>query len=99
MTRVHEVMINKLKEHTTLSRKEVAALRTLPVTLRSATSSDDLVRQGERPDVSMVVLTGMVARYHTLQAARGNIYPSISQGIGQMPKLFLSIKWITLSPL
>jgi CRP-like cAMP-binding protein len=66
MTRVDEVMINKLKEHTTLSRKEVAALRTLPVALRSATSSDDLVRQGERPDVSMVVLTGMVARYHTL---------------------------------
>jgi CRP-like cAMP-binding protein len=66
MARVHDVMIHKLKEHTALSRKDEAALRSLPVKLRSAAPAEDLVRQGDQPDVSMVVLTGMVARYHTL---------------------------------
>ena len=66
MAGVHDVMIRKLKEHTALSRKDEAALRALPVQLRNAGPSEDLVRQGDRPNVSLVVLKGMVARYHTL---------------------------------
>lgn len=66
MSLVHDVMIRKLKEHTALSAEESAGLRSLPAQRREAASGEELVRQGDRPDVSMVVIRGMVARYHTL---------------------------------
>jgi CRP-like cAMP-binding protein len=66
MDNVYDVMIRKLKEHTVLSSEESSILRTLPVSPRVAQSGEDLVRQGDKPNVSMVVLSGMIARYHTL---------------------------------
>ena len=44
---------------------------------------EDIVRQGDRPKVSVVVLRGMVARYHTLQGG-GRQYLSLHIA-GDMP--------------
>ena len=67
MDSVHDVMIRKLEEHTAIEPEEAAAIRTLPASTRTAVAGEDLIRQGDRADSSIVVLSGMVARHHTLK--------------------------------
>ena len=38
--------------------------------LRELNPNEDLIRQGDRPNVSALVVSGMVARYHLLQDGR-----------------------------
>jgi CRP-like cAMP-binding protein len=66
----HDRLIGKLQEHSTLGRADIAALRELPVQKRILAPNEDIVRQGQDPDLSVVVLEGMVARYHTLKGGR-----------------------------
>lgn len=66
MEAVHDVMIRKLGEHTALSAGEIAGLRSLPTDTRSIRPEEDIVRQGDKPKVSVVVISGMLGRYHTL---------------------------------
>jgi CRP-like cAMP-binding protein len=70
MDAVHDVLIRKLKEHTALSSNEISALRSLPAHVRVIAAGEDIVRQGDNPNVSVVVLAGMVGRYHTLSSGR-----------------------------
>jgi CRP-like cAMP-binding protein len=42
-------------------------INALKHTVRELKSTEDLVRQGDEPDISAVVLSGIVARYHLLQ--------------------------------
>jgi CRP-like cAMP-binding protein len=67
MEGIHDVMIRKLEEHTPLKREEILVIRSLPASTRAAAPGEDLIRQGEKPDASIVVLSGMLARYHTLK--------------------------------
>jgi CRP-like cAMP-binding protein len=60
------VLIKKLKEHSQLSRDDLAQIRRLPYAVRNLDSNEDFIRQGDRPNVSAVVVEGMVARYHLL---------------------------------
>jgi CRP-like cAMP-binding protein len=66
----HDVWIRKLQEHSVLSAADLAALRRLPGIQRTLAPNEDIVRQGDKPTASVVVLQGMVARYHTLPAGR-----------------------------
>jgi CRP-like cAMP-binding protein len=70
MNAVHDVLIRKLKEHTALSSSEIAALRSLPARIRTMAESEDIVRQGDKPDAAILVLEGMVGRYHSLGSGR-----------------------------
>ena len=70
MAVTHEIMAKKLREHSSLSRDDLAMLQTLPHSLRAFLPNEDIVRQGDEPTVSVVVLEGMVARYHTLPDGR-----------------------------
>lgn len=70
MSAAHELLVRKLKDHSDLSATDVTMIRALPNTERSLSPGSDIVRQGDRPHASIVVLTGMVARYHTLPAGR-----------------------------
>jgi len=70
MDAVHDVMIRKLKEHTALSANEISGLCSLPAPIRGVAANEDIVRQGDKPDSSVVVLTGMVGRYHTLGSGK-----------------------------
>ena len=67
MDGVHDVMIRKLQAHSVLSPEDTAAVRMLPSQTRTAAAGEDLIRQGDRADASMIVLSGMLARYHTLK--------------------------------
>jgi CRP-like cAMP-binding protein len=65
MPAANDILIRKLKEHTRLARDDVEALRTLTFSARAMESGEDAIRQGDRPNVSIMVMEGMVARYHT----------------------------------
>ena len=62
------ILVRKLKEHSRLSANDVAELEKLTYHRRSLRPNEDLVRQGDRPDVAALVLEGMVARYHLLKS-------------------------------
>src|ERR1044072_1292577 len=66
MSDAHDVLIRKLQAHSTLSGADMTAIRALPDSKRMLAPNADVVRQGDKPNVSAVVLSEMVARYHTL---------------------------------
>ena len=70
MSKAHQVLIRKLKEHSRLTGEDLAVLNSLTLTIRELNSNEDLVQQGDDPNASAVVMFGMVARYHLLQNGR-----------------------------
>lgn len=60
------VLTKKLKEHSRLSSDDVAMLEGLSHSLRRLQPGEDLIRQGDDPEVSAVVIKGLTARYHLL---------------------------------
>ena len=79
----HDILLRKLQEHSTLDAEDIAALRLLPDTRKAFGAHEDIVRQGDKPDVSVVVLEGMLARYHMLRTG-GRQYLSLHIA-GDMP--------------
>lgn len=65
-----ELMVRKLSEHSQVTARDVAEIRRLPVITRVLLPDDDIVRQGDRPTSSALVLEGLVARYHLLPDGR-----------------------------
>ena len=63
---VDKIVVNKLREHSRLSSDDVAEIRNLGFVPRQLADHEDLIRQGDEPEKSMVVLSGWVARYHLL---------------------------------
>lgn len=66
MSETLEVLARKLKEHSRLNRDDLNALYELSHVTRMLEANEDLIRQGDDPNVSAVVLTGILARYHLL---------------------------------
>jgi CRP-like cAMP-binding protein len=66
LSKALQTLIRKLREHTRLTAEDLATISALPRALKQLTSNEDVVRQGDRPDVSAVVISGMLARYHLL---------------------------------
>lgn len=66
----HDVLSRSLMEHSRLAAADIAALCRLPDTTRAVGPSQDVVCQGDKPEVSVIVLQGMLARYHTLRGGR-----------------------------
>lgn len=64
---VHDLLFKKASEHATLTSADEAALRSLPFERRSLSSEEDVVCQWDRPRKAVLVLDGMMARYHTMQ--------------------------------
>jgi CRP-like cAMP-binding protein len=70
METVHRALVRKLREHSTLTREDLAEIRSLTFTVHSLAPNEDFIRQGDAPHVSAVVLSGIVARYHLLADGR-----------------------------
>jgi CRP-like cAMP-binding protein len=70
MDDVHRVLVDKLREHSALNNEDIATIRSLSYTERELAANEDLIRQGDEPDVSVLVSCGMVARYHLLPNGR-----------------------------
>lgn len=94
MTNAHQVLIHKLREHSRLSGEDIDGICALSYSTRELKPNEDLIRQGDDPSVSALVLSGMVARYHLLQSG-GRQYLSFHMA-GDMPDsqaLFID-RWI-----
>lgn len=70
MTSPNEVLTRKLKEHSSLDGDDVAALSRLTFQRRHLDANEDLIRQGDKPDVAALVMSGMVGRYHLMKDGR-----------------------------
>jgi CRP-like cAMP-binding protein len=66
----NEVLTRKLKEHSSLSGDDIAELSRLSYQRRRLDPNEDLIRQGDKPDVAALVMSGMVGRYHLLKDGR-----------------------------
>jgi CRP-like cAMP-binding protein len=66
LSKALQILIRKLKEHSRLTAEDLATINALSHTVRELQSHEDLIRQGDDPDVSVLVTSGMVARYHLL---------------------------------
>jgi CRP-like cAMP-binding protein len=83
MAKAHDILIRKLREHSRLAREDLAELQTWSYSERALEPNEDLIRQGDDPSVSALVLEGMVARYHLLPNG-GRQYLSFHMA-GDMP--------------
>jgi CRP-like cAMP-binding protein len=70
MPGAQSILIRKLKEHSRLTRDDLAAINALRHQIRNLAAHEDLIRQGDDPDVSAVVVSGILARYHLLPNGR-----------------------------
>ena len=61
-----ESLIAKLERHSRLDGADRAAIRALECRFRELRPDEDLIRQGEAPTESAIVIDGVAARYHTL---------------------------------
>src|ERR1700754_212531 len=61
-----QILLRKLKEHSRLSSGDVAEISAFSFSLRHLQPGEDFIRQGDVTNVSALVLSGMVARYHML---------------------------------
>jgi CRP-like cAMP-binding protein len=66
LSKALQTLIRKLKEHSRLTGEDLTTINALGHSIRELKSNEDLIRQGDDPDVSAVILSGMVARYHLL---------------------------------
>jgi CRP-like cAMP-binding protein len=63
---VLELLVARAARHGALTAADKTAIRCLPFRLKTITQGQDVVRQGDHPNVSVFVMNGMLARYHTL---------------------------------
>jgi CRP-like cAMP-binding protein len=80
---VHQILIHKLREHSRLSGEDVDGICSLSYSTKELSPNEDLIRQGDDPSVSALVLSGLVARYHLLPNG-GRQYLSFHMA-GDMP--------------
>jgi CRP-like cAMP-binding protein len=65
MNTAHDIIIRKLSEHSQLDVGDEAALRSLSVRARDLQPDEDIVREGDEPELVALVMSGLLARYHT----------------------------------
>lgn len=63
---VTEALLANVARHGTLLPADETTLRKLPYRIKALQPEQDVVRQGDRPEVAVFVVKGMLARYHTL---------------------------------
>lgn len=89
---ISELLVTKTAEHGTLSAADQSAIRSIRPHVRALAPGEDIVSQGERPDVSVFVLNGMLARYHTLPSGdRQYLSFHIKGDLPDVQALFISI--------
>jgi len=70
LDRPYETLIRNLKEHSKLPDQDLAELRSLSIACKALAPDDDIIRQGDHPKHAVLVVSGMVARYHLLKEGR-----------------------------
>jgi CRP-like cAMP-binding protein len=65
-----DVLLRKLRFHSSIDAADVAAIRSLTCELRELSPGEDFICQGDRPKEAAVVISGIIARYHTLPSGQ-----------------------------
>lgn len=91
-TRILDLLIAKVEEHGTLVPRDIAGLRGLEPRTRQLAAGEDVVRQGDRPTASVMMLSGMLARHHTLTGGdRQYLSFHIAGDMPDLQSLFLNM--------
>ncbi len=70
----HNVLIRKLASISPLTADETECLARLPLSPRSFPADHDIVREGERPSESCLVVEGFVCRYKLTESGKRQIF-------------------------
>ena len=70
MDQVHQTLVSKLKEHSRLTSDDVAMIKSFSNSIRDLIHDEDIIRQGDDPNLAVLVIVGTVARYHLLASGR-----------------------------
>jgi CRP-like cAMP-binding protein len=70
LAEAHQILIRKLREHSRLTSEDLAEINSLSHAVKEFLPAEDLIRQGDDPKVTVLVIQGMVARYHLLPDGR-----------------------------
>ena len=87
-----ELLVQTLGRHSTLSIRDERAIRKLHTRVSKVTRGADIVRQGDSPHVAVIVISGMLARYHTTPGG-DRLYLSlhIAGDLPDLQSLFLGV--------
>ena len=87
-----DLLLAKMEQHGTLTAADESAICALRAHRRTLAPGEDVVCQGERPDVAVFVIAGMLARYHTLPSGdRQYLSFHIKGDLPDVQSLLLSI--------
>jgi len=89
---VLELLVTTARRHAELKASDEVALRNLQFELKTHANGDDVVCQGERPDVAVFIVSGMLARYHTVPSGdRQYLSLHIAADMPDVQSLFLKV--------
>jgi CRP-like cAMP-binding protein len=87
-----ELLVRTLGRISTLSIRDERAIRKLHPRVSAIPREADIVRQGDRPDVAVMVIGGMLARYHTTpDGNRQYLSLHIAGDLPDLQSLFLGV--------
>jgi CRP-like cAMP-binding protein len=87
-----DLLVETLARHSSLSVSDERAIRRLQPRVRKVEKGADIVRQGDRPHVAVMVISGMLARYHTMPGGdRQYLSLHIAGDLPDLQSLFLGI--------
>jgi CRP-like cAMP-binding protein len=93
-----DLLVETLARHSTLSVADERAIRRLHPRVREVEKGADIVRQGDHPNVAVMVISGMLARYHTMPSGdRQYLSLHIAGDLPDLQSLFLGIMDHSLS--
>jgi len=85
-----EVLVAKLKQHSRLPSEDASVLHTLRPRVARLERDQDIVRQGDKPNSAVMVLSGMLARYQTVpNGNRQYLSLHIAADLPDLQSLFL----------
>lgn len=70
MDSAQQTLVRNLREHSRLSEQDVAEILNFSIATCELEADEDFIRQGDRPEVAVLVVSGMLARYHLLEGGR-----------------------------
>src|SRR5690242_5484140 len=88
-----ELLVQTLSRHSNLSSSDERAIgRLLHPAVTTVAPGVDIVRQGDQPHVAVMVINGMLARYHTnMDGQRQYLSLHIAGDLPDLQSLFLGV--------
>lgn len=87
-----DLLVRTLARHSTVSARDEAAIRKLHPHVSTVAQDTDIVCQGDHPDMTVMVISGMLARYHTTSGGdRQYLSLHIAGDLPDLQSLFLGV--------